>query len=300
MEIISKQKDTAIGDGDVWLVKSKHVEDTFRVIITPSRGNVPDGKRFGVVLATDAELSAGGLISTIRSCSVGFDLPFLFGVSIGYPLNANPPFALRRNRDLTPTSWDAFEKATPVLTGLSDHVATGHSDAFSEFIHDELLPKLADEFPIEPQDSTLTGQSFGGLFVLNELLNRPGRFRRYLAVSPSLWWDDGALLKSAPQLVKSAASPTADLYMCVGELENKARFRAQISQLPEAMKSLLPSAMTQLDMAGDMFLMEKELGDWVGNTFSVEAHVFPEESHESMMGSAFSRGLRKLYKPKRV
>jgi hypothetical protein len=66
------------------------------------------------------------------------------------------------------------------------------------------------------------------------------------------------------------------------------------------MKSLLPSAMTQLDMAGDMFLMEKELGDWVGNTFSVEAHVFPEESHESMMGSAFSRGLRKLYKPKRV
>jgi hypothetical protein len=70
MEIISKQKDTAIGDGDVWLVKSKHVEDTFRVIITPSRGNVPDGKRFGVVLATDAELSAGGLISTIcRFCS---------------------------------------------------------------------------------------------------------------------------------------------------------------------------------------------------------------------------------------
>lgn len=43
MEIISKQKDTAIGGGDVWLVKSKHVEDAFRVTITPSRGNVPDG-----------------------------------------------------------------------------------------------------------------------------------------------------------------------------------------------------------------------------------------------------------------
>lgn len=50
-------------------------------------------------------------------------------------------------------------------------------------------------------------------------------------------------------------------------------------------ENLLPTAMTQLDMAGDMFLMEKELGDSVGST-SVKAHVFPEKSHDSMMGSA--------------
>ena len=73
------------------------------------------------------------------------------------------------------------------------------------------------------------------------------------------------------------------------------RFGAQLAQVPESMKPLVPSAMTKVDMAGDMFLIDQTLRRWASDSFSVEAHVYPEESHESIMGAAFSRGLRRLY-----
>lgn len=296
MEVINKRQDTLVAGGEVWFVRPKHIDDLFRICITPTRNSsLADDKRFGVVVATDAELSAGSLISTIRSCSVDFDLPVLFAVSIGYPLDANPPFVLRRNRDLTPTASPAFESATPALTGLKETVPTGGGEAFLAFLDEELLPALADAFPIDPDDSTLTGQSFGGLFVLSALLRRPGSFRRYLAVSPSLWWDDRTLLKAAEQTIKNTPPPSASVYMCVGELENKARFGAQFGNLPDEVKELLPFAMMNPDMPGDMFVMERLLQHWAGDSFSVEAHIYPEESHESMMGAAFSRGLRRLY-----
>ena len=294
MKIIAKERDTLVAGGEVWLVQPEHIDDVLRVCITSKR-EPSATERFGAVLATDAELSAGALISTIRSSSIGFDLPPLFAVSIGYPLDATPPFALRRNRDLTPTAWPAFEAATPALTGLSERMSTGGSEAFLAFLLDELLPALADAYRLDPEDVTLTGQSFGGLFVLDALLRRPGRFRRYLAVSPSLWWDDGALLRAAERTVATSPSPSARVYMCVGELENTARFGAQLAQVPESMKPLVPSAMTKVDMAGDMFLIDQTLRRWASDSFSVEAHVYPEESHESIMGAAFSRGLRRLY-----
>jgi predicted alpha/beta superfamily hydrolase len=295
MEILSKQKDELLSGSEVWLVRPDGIDDVFRVCVTPSRNNPPAGKRFGVVMATDAELSAGALISTIRSASIGFDLPFLYAVSVGYPLDAQPPFALRRNRDLTPTRWPLFEAATPALTGLPDRMPTGGSERFAHFLAEELLPALAEAFPIDPQDATLAGQSFGGLFVLDTLLRQPARFRRYLAVSPSIWWDGGFLLHQAGEMTRTTPSPSGHVYMCVGELENRARFGAQIAQLPDAMQALVPADMKRLDMAGDMFMMEQLLQRWKGDGFSVEAHVFPEESHESIMGSALSRGLRRLY-----
>lgn len=290
MLIVSRHKDSLVAGSEVWMVKPEHIDDILRICITSPR-YLPEGKRCGAVIATDAELSAGALISTIRSCAVGLDLPPLLAVSIGYPLDAAPPFVLRRNRDLTPTAWPAFASATPCLTGLSETFATGEGEAFLAFIDEELRPALAEHFPIDPDDVTLTGQSFGGLFVLSALVRRPNAFRRYLAVSPSLWWDDGAVLRMAEKAAVTFPAPSATVYMCIGELENKARFGAQFA----AVKSQLPSAMQKADMMGDMFVMQRLLQPWVGTQFSIEAHVFPEESHESIMGAALSRGLRRLY-----
>jgi hypothetical protein len=290
MHIVSKHTDTYVTGSEVWLVKPDNIDDVFRICITAPRYPVTGGL-CGAVIATDAELSAGGLVSTLKSCAVGLDLPLLFAVSIGYPLDATPPFALRRNRDLTPTSWPAFQAVTPSLTGIAQTFATGESEAFLAFIDEELRPALAEAFPIDPDDFTLTGQSFGGLFVLSTLLRRPKAFRRYLAVSSSLWWDDGALVKLAEQVTANSPPPLASVYMCTGELENQARFRVQFGPV----KELVPPSMQRADMMGDMFIMQGILQRWVGDDFSVEAHIFPQESHESIMGAAFSRGLRRLY-----
>ncbi|WP_456636332.1 alpha/beta hydrolase [Bradyrhizobium sp. USDA 10063] len=294
MKIIERHRDNLLSGMEVWLVRPDNIDDVLRVCITPNRAP-PADERGALVIATDAELSAGSLISTIKSCAIGLDLPLLYGVSIGYPLDADPPFVLKRNRDLT-TAWPAFEPVAPVLAGLSGVAPTGGADAFLAFLADELKPSLAEAFPIDLDEATLTGQSFGGLFVLYALLHRPDAFRRYLAVSPSLWWNDHALLGVAKRFVEANHAPPASVYMCAGELENRARFGRQFGvPLPESIRSVVQTAMTAADLPGDMFLMEQILQKWQGALFSVEAHIYPEESHESIMGAAFSRGLRRLH-----
>lgn len=192
--------------------------------------------------------------------------------------------------------WPEFEPVTPALAGTPVSLGTGGADAYLAFLDEELKPALAEAFPLDPDDATLTGQSFGGLFVVHALLTRPTAFRRYLAGSPSLWWHDRETLDLARKAVADLPAPRAQLYLCIGELENKARFGRQFGpMLPESVRALLPSAMSESDMQGDFFLLEQILREWEGEEFSVEAHMFPQESHESITGAMLSRGLRRLH-----
>ena len=65
----------------------------------------------------------------------------------------------------------------------------GGADRFLEFIDGELKPWVNENFRTEPFE-ILGGHSFGGLFAVHVMLNRPDSFDAYIAVSPSLWWDD--------------------------------------------------------------------------------------------------------------
>ena len=47
----------------------------------------------------------------------------------------------------------------------------------------------------------LIGESLAGLFVIETLLKQPGLFDDYIAISPSLWWDNEALVKAAPGML---------------------------------------------------------------------------------------------------
>ncbi|WP_320773630.1 alpha/beta hydrolase [Streptomyces sp. CRN 30] len=300
MKILEKRHDELLAGTEVWFVRPDHIDDVFRVCVT-SNGRPADGSRTPLVIATDAEVSGGALQSLVRAGAIGLDLPHLHAVSVGYPLDADPSFAVRRNRDLTPSAWAAWESLMPKAPDTAADagaapIVPGGADAFLAFLDEEVKPALAEAFPVDADDATLTGQSFGGLFVVHALLTRPSAFRRYLVGSPSLWWHDRETLDRARAAVAGSPAPRARVYMCIGELENRARFGRQFGpMLPEAVRSLLPAAMTEADMQGDFFLLEQILRDWQGEEFSVEAHMFPEESHESITGAMLSRGLRRLH-----
>lgn len=100
-----------------------------------------------------------------------------------------------RRRDLThPTSIAADMERFPT---------SGGSALFMRFLGQELLPFVEGHYRCGPQ-RTLIGQSFAGLFAAEVLLKRPELFTHYLIVSPSLWWDDGSLLR-APSTAASQA-----------------------------------------------------------------------------------------------
>lgn len=113
-----------------------------------------------------------------------------------------------RRRDLTyPTSIAADRKQYP---------EAGHSDKFIDFIDKELQPYIEKNYKADGR-RTLIGESLGGLLATEILLKRPSLFDRYIIVSPSLWWDDGSLLRYPTTDFAAAVRKKTDVYIGVGK-----------------------------------------------------------------------------------
>lgn len=101
-----------------------------------------------------------------------------------------------RRRDLTgPTRVQSDSAIAP-------HV--GGSAAFRMFFRDELIPEINRRYRTTPERS-IVGESLAGLFIVETFLREPALFDHYVAFDPSLWWNHGALVDSAPPLLSSAS-----------------------------------------------------------------------------------------------
>jgi predicted alpha/beta superfamily hydrolase len=98
-----------------------------------------------------------------------------------------------RGRDLMPT----FEGA---------EFSAGPSDKFLAFLADELIPKLASEYPIGKY-RILAGHSNGGMFSLYAFIRRPEVFQANLALSPSYGLDDRFVALLGRALATSSGTP---------------------------------------------------------------------------------------------
>lgn len=106
-----------------------------------------------------------------------------------------------RTRDLTPTNSITNYMGKP---DSSSYKLSGGNDFFLQFIDKELFPIIDNQYKTEPY-KIFAGHSFGGLSVLNCLLTHPDMFNAYIAVSPSLWWDNEYLLKMSDEKLKNGS-----------------------------------------------------------------------------------------------
>lgn len=106
-----------------------------------------------------------------------------------------------RRRDLTgPTEVEADRKIAPRVGGAA---------AFRAFLRDELMPEVRRRY-CTSADTAIIGESLAGLFIVETLLLEPEMFRRYAALSPSLWWNADRLAHQAPaRLAQLPAAPRA-------------------------------------------------------------------------------------------
>ena len=113
-----------------------------------------------------------------------------------------------RTRDLTPTSTEVspFGGDTEWLKD------SGGGEKFTDFIEKELIPYIDENYPTSPY-RTYVGHSFGGLTVINTLLTRPELFSNYVAIDPSLWWDDQVVLKKALTSLSESRFDNKSLYV---------------------------------------------------------------------------------------
>lgn len=119
-----------------------------------------------------------------------------------------------RTRDLTPTH---------TLVGLDGKEAefrkeSGGGNAFLQFIRDELFAEVDSKFRSLPH-RTIVGHSLGGLLALHALVEHPDMFQGYIAIDPSLWWDEQLVVRRAEQVFSIDRSRRGSVYISLANHE---------------------------------------------------------------------------------
>lgn len=110
-----------------------------------------------------------------------------------------------------------FTFPTTIAKDKERFKTAGHSEKFINFIEKDLQPYINASYKTAPKATTLIGQSLGGLLATEILLKRPTLFNDYIIISPSLWWDDGSLLKQNSAILQSDFAQTTSIYIGVGK-----------------------------------------------------------------------------------
>jgi len=107
--------------------------------------------------------------------------------------------AENRTRDLTPlkiTETFSADAADQMEVAMQPNaIADGGAAVFLDFMEKELVPYVETHYPVT-NFRTLIGHSYGGLFTIYTLSERPTLFHYYLAIDPSMDWSGGHYYKS--------------------------------------------------------------------------------------------------------
>ncbi|MES2557846.1 MAG: alpha/beta hydrolase-fold protein [Bacteroidota bacterium] len=104
-------------------------------------------------------------------------------------------------------TWPTWLKGYPNIYGIG-----GGSEKFMSYIEKDLQPFIEKNYKTNGT-KTLIGQSLAGLFATEVLFKKPELFQNYCIVSPSLWWDNGSLLKQPLKLPETQTN----IYISVGD-----------------------------------------------------------------------------------
>jgi predicted alpha/beta superfamily hydrolase len=174
--------------GETFTLQSKALSEIRRInVYLPPGYAAATDQRFPVLYMPD-----GGLAEDF------LHVAGLVQVSVGN--GTMRPFVLvgientERRRDLSgPTQNEEDKKIAPRVGG---------SATFRKFLRDELLPDIEARYRTT-HETAIVGESLAGLFVIETFLLEPDLFDTYIAIDPSLWWNDGGSVKSTPEHLRA-------------------------------------------------------------------------------------------------
>ncbi len=232
--------------------------------------------RYPVLYATDGNRSfpmVANISTVLGFPDTGF--PQIVVIGIAYRIDSMADWAAWRTRDLTPTRNEQTEQYWRdylfKATGNRDReIRTGGAARFLAFITDELIPFIESEYRVSPDDRALGGYSYGGLFTLYALFEKPGQFSRYFAGSPALGYDDGVLFRIEEKFASTDKELDGRLLISAGELEGE-------------------------DTVGGVSRMAETLQSRNYAGLEVYAQVFEDEGHRSAYAASVMRAFTWLY-----
>ena len=164
-----------------------------------------------------------------------------------------------RRRDLTGPTDNADDKT------IAPRV--GGSAAFRAFIRTELMPEVKARYRTTGETAVI-GESLAGLFVVETLVTEPDLFDSYIAVDPSLWWNDEHLVANLDG--RSAPRPSSRKIVFLAgssdalELAQRLALKLELGTIPRVECQYVP---------------------------------MPDETHATVFHPAALRAFRALFKP---
>ncbi len=133
---------------------------------------------------------------------------------------------------------DRYKQLTPEMTRLplkrlqenfGERIAAGGAARFRNYLARDVIPWATKRYRTERK--ILTAASLGGVFVLDTFLERPELFDDYIALTPSLWWDDGRVVDEAAQELARHGPSDRRIYFTMGDEGVGSRTGTWLSQL---------------------------------------------------------------------
>jgi predicted alpha/beta superfamily hydrolase len=179
-------------------------EQKYSLYINLPRNYLDTTKSFPVIYVLDAQWDFALVYALYGEEYYDGFIPGAIVVGITWGGKNPNPDSLRA-RDFSPTHVEGM-------------VQSGGAPKFLAFIKNELIPFIDANYQTKPNDRTLIGSSFGGLFTLYAMLSDSKIFNRYVLTSPYLGYDNNVINSFLTGLPEKS-SIQARLFMAQGELE---------------------------------------------------------------------------------
>jgi predicted alpha/beta superfamily hydrolase len=227
------------------LGETRHVEVTL-----PASYAWATQRRYPVLYLLDGQTHGGHAVASSRFLAAQGQLPELIVVSVHSTV---------RVRDFTQTDWPQA------------WIGGGGAAHFTRFLMTELVPRIERDYRTlsSPPYRILAGHSASGQYVLHELATEPADFQAYLALAPSLDWDDRLPIRELESALPRADRPARFVYFAYGDDREQAL--ADDLRLAHALAAAAPG------------------------TLRAQVRAFPEETHPALPLLGMIDALRSLY-----
>ena len=207
--------------------KSPSMGETYDVSVwVPTTYKPESGKKLPLLIVTDGNLAFNAALDAARSLvSAGAIVP-LAVASIGTPPeDGELAFVRRRVYEFSPPNWDmkdpfgASVAAGCQQIGSAQGRCTGGAPAFLKVINAELIPGLAQRFPVDTTQLGLFGVSAGGFFASFVIFQPESRFSKYILSSPAMAYGGDLIHRIEDDYAKGHKDLKAGIALSAGTLE---------------------------------------------------------------------------------
>jgi len=169
--------------GQSFELYSKHFEAPRRYAVSLPERYYLDERQYPTLYVVDADFQFHHVANVVRHLARMGKLPPMIVVGVANQGNADY---------LMSTTWTVKDSEE------FDSTVFGGVDTFNRFLYRELVPQIDKTYRTNNKKA-LAGYSLGGLFVLQSYLDKDSPFNAFLAMSPSVWYDNYSLVEKYKQ-----------------------------------------------------------------------------------------------------